>query len=142
MFPRELSLIKIVEFLTCNCYVFLAFLSTLHLLSVSLDIFFFLFHVLQKITWLGPLRFSSTKQDKGGGTVELAEGLGSLSSSNVTFVGKLEFEESLWKSKSFSHDNFLRSAAVVWEILKGGKLPGLLALDRVCICFSIFLLCL
>ncbi|KAH6761448.1 hypothetical protein C2S52_000219 [Perilla frutescens var. hirtella] len=83
----------------------------------------------KKIMWIGPLRFSSTRQDEGG-TFKLAEALGTLSSCNVTFVGKMEFEESLGKSKSFSNDNFLKSAAVVWEVLKGGKLPGLLALDR------------
>lgn len=90
----------------------------------------YIIHFLQKITWIGPLRFSSRKQDKVG-TFELAEALGTLSSCNVTFVGKTEVEESLGKSKSFSHDNFLKSAVVVWEVLKGGKLPGLLALDRV-----------
>ncbi|XP_057779200.1 phosphoglycerate kinase, cytosolic-like isoform X3 [Salvia miltiorrhiza] len=83
----------------------------------------------KKITWIGPLRFSPRKQDKVG-TFKLAEALGTLSSCNITFVGKMEFEESLGKSKSFSHDNFLKSAAVVWEVLKGGKLPGVLALDR------------
>lgn len=88
--------------------------------------------MLQKITWLGPLRFSSRTQDTDE-TFKLAEALGTLSNCNVTFVGKMEFEESVWKSKSYSHDNFLKSAAVVWEVLKGGKLPGLLALDRVCI---------
>ncbi|KAI3471876.1 hypothetical protein Pfo_028564 [Paulownia fortunei] len=74
-------------------------------------------------------RFSSSKQDKGG-TFKLAEALGTLSSCNLTFVGKMEFEELLRKSKSFSNDSFFKSAAVVWEVLKGRKLPGLMALDR------------
>ncbi|KAI3472048.1 hypothetical protein Pfo_028736 [Paulownia fortunei] len=58
------------------------------------------------------------------------QALGTLSSCNLTFVGKMEFEELLRKSKSFSNDNFFKSAAVVWEVLKGRKLPGLMALDR------------
>lgn len=87
--------------------------------------------------WIGPLRFSSIKQDEGG-TYKLAEALLTLTSCNVTFVGNTEFEESLGKSNSFANDNFLKCAAVVWEVLKGRKLPGLLALDRVCICDSIF----
>lgn len=103
--------------------------------SVSLDKFFF--HFLQKIMWIGPLRFSSTKQEEGE-TFKLAEALSTLTSCNVTFVGNTEFKESLGKSNSFSNDNFLKCAAVVWEVLKGGKLPGLLALDRVCISDSIF----
>ncbi|PIN04608.1 3-phosphoglycerate kinase [Handroanthus impetiginosus] len=83
----------------------------------------------KKIIWIGPFRFSSSKQDKGG-TFKLAEALGNLSSCDITFVGKVEFEEALGKSKSFSSDNFVKSASVVWEVLKGRKLPGLMALDR------------
>ncbi|XP_047981779.1 phosphoglycerate kinase-like isoform X1 [Salvia hispanica] len=95
----------------------------------SLEEMAYFLSVSKKITWLGPLRFSSRTQDTDE-TFKLAEALGTLSNCNVTFVGKMEFEESVWKSKSYSHDNFLKSAAVVWEVLKGGKLPGLLALDR------------
>ncbi|KAL0347158.1 UNVERIFIED_CONTAM: Phosphoglycerate kinase [Sesamum calycinum] len=83
----------------------------------------------KKIIWIGPLRFSLSKQDKGG-TLELAETLGNLSSCDITFVGKIECKELLGKSKPFSNDNFVKTAAVVWEVLKGRKLPGLLALDR------------
>ncbi|KAL0309680.1 UNVERIFIED_CONTAM: hypothetical protein Sradi_5910300 [Sesamum radiatum] len=68
-------------------------------------------------------------KDKGG-TLELAETLGNLSSCDITFVGKIECKELLGKSKPFSNDNFVKTAAVVWEVLKGRKLPGLLALDR------------
>lgn len=78
------------------------------------------------------MRFSTTEEDKGG-TLKLAEALGTLSSCDVSFVGKMVFEDLVDKSKSFSNDNFLKSAAVVWEVLKGGKLPGLMALDRVCL---------
>ncbi|KAL0375043.1 UNVERIFIED_CONTAM: tRNA (guanine-N(7)-)-methyltransferase [Sesamum radiatum] len=95
----------------------------------SLQEMIYLLSKCKKIIWIGPSRFSSSKQDKGG-TLELAETLGNLSSCDITFVGKIEFEELLGKSKSFSNDNFVKNAAVVWEVLKGRELPGLLALDR------------
>ncbi|KAK4419239.1 Phosphoglycerate kinase [Sesamum alatum] len=95
----------------------------------SLQEMIYLVSKCKKITWIGPSRFSSSKQDKCG-TLELAEALGNLSSCDITFVEKLEFEEVLEKSKSFSNDNFVKTAAVVWEVLKGRKLPGLVALDR------------
>ncbi|KAL6574868.1 hypothetical protein OROMI_012153 [Orobanche minor] len=83
----------------------------------------------KKVMWIGPLRFSSQKQDEGG-TLKLAEMLGTLSDCDVTFVGKMETDELLGQSKSVSNVKFLKSAAVVWEVLKGRKLPGLMALDR------------
>ncbi|KAL6507894.1 hypothetical protein OROGR_024089 [Orobanche gracilis] len=83
----------------------------------------------KKVMWIGPLRFSSQKQDEDG-SLKLAETLGTLSDCDVTFVGKMETEEFLGKSKSVSNVKFLKSAAVVWEVLKGRKLPGLMALDR------------
>ncbi|KAL3642609.1 hypothetical protein CASFOL_013424 [Castilleja foliolosa] len=84
----------------------------------------------QKVTWIGPLRFSSPKQDEGG-TFKLAEALGTLSGCDVTFVGQTEFEELMGKSNSFPNVNILKSSAVVWKVLNGRKLPGLMALDRV-----------
>ncbi|GFQ03291.1 tRNA (guanine-n(7)-)-methyltransferase [Phtheirospermum japonicum] len=93
----------------------------LQLLSVCLDKSFFKFF--QKVTWIGPLRFSSPKQDEGG-TFKLAEALSTLSGCDVTFVGNTE-------SNFFSNGNILKSSAVVWKVLNGRKLPGLMALDRV-----------
>lgn len=88
---------------------------------------------------IGPLKFNSLCQGKGG-VLKLAEELDTLKKRNynITFVGNMQFKELLTKSKSFSEDNFVKSAAVVWEFLKGRKLPGLEALDRVCILNSIF----
>ncbi|KAL7095888.1 hypothetical protein ACP275_10G050800 [Erythranthe tilingii] len=83
----------------------------------------------KKIMWIGPLRFSSSKQDKGA-TFKLAEAVGTLSSCTTTYVGKMEFEKLQGKSTFFSNDNVLRSAAVVWEVLQERNLPGLMALDR------------
>ncbi|KAL8040403.1 hypothetical protein ABFS82_10G092900 [Erythranthe guttata] len=83
----------------------------------------------KKIMWIGPLRFSSSKQDKGA-TFKLAEAVGTLSSCTTTYVGKMEFEKLQGKSTFFSNDNVLTSASVVWEVLKGRNLPGLVALDR------------
>ncbi|KAG8376598.1 hypothetical protein BUALT_Bualt09G0080200 [Buddleja alternifolia] len=97
----------------------------------SLEEMMYLLSNCKKIMWIGPLRFNSSRQDKGG-TSKLAEAVGTLSqgSCSITFVGKREFEELLRKSKSFTADNVLKNAAVVWEVLKGRKLPGLMALDR------------
>ncbi|XP_073155078.1 uncharacterized protein [Henckelia pumila] len=66
------------------------------------------------------------------GAFKLAEELDTLKkrSCDTTFVGNMQFKESLSKLKSFSEDNFVKNAAVVWEFLKGRKLPGLEALDR------------
>ncbi|XP_051132270.1 uncharacterized protein LOC127252225 [Andrographis paniculata] len=83
----------------------------------------------KKILWIGPLISSSSKQEKGG-TLKLAEALDGLSSCNVTFAGKTGFSEFLQKTKFRSSNKFLKNAVVLWEVLKGSRLPGLMALDR------------
>ncbi|CAA3029599.1 phosphoglycerate kinase, cytosolic-like isoform X1 [Olea europaea subsp. europaea] len=85
----------------------------------------------KKILCIGPLKFSSSRQEEGG-VSKLAEVLSSLiqSTCDVTFVGKMESGGLLRKSTSISVDNFVKNASVVWEFLKGKRLPGLMALDR------------
>ncbi|KAL2487370.1 Phosphoglycerate kinase [Abeliophyllum distichum] len=85
----------------------------------------------KKILCIGPLKFSSSRQEAGG-VSKLAAVLGRLSQStcDVTFVGKMASGGLLRKSTSISDDNFVKNASVVWEFLKGRNLPGLLALDR------------
>ncbi|KAL3825877.1 hypothetical protein ACJIZ3_021906 [Penstemon smallii] len=82
----------------------------------------------KKIMWIGSLKFSSSRHDKFG-TFKLVEALRPLSQSscNLTFVGNVEFNALFQKS---SNVNLVKNAAVVWELLKGRKLPGLMALDR------------
>lgn len=50
---------------------------------------------------------------------------------DITFVGKMTRQE-LSKKSSVSTDYVIENASVVWKFLKGRKLPGLMALDRVC----------
>ncbi|KZV26049.1 hypothetical protein F511_13927 [Dorcoceras hygrometricum] len=97
----------------------------------SLQDMVYLLSKCKRILWIGPLKFNSLYQGSGG-TFKLAEELDTLkmSSCSITFVGNMQFKELLSKSKSFSEDNFVKNAAVVWEFLKGRKLPGLEALDR------------
>ncbi|XP_073317189.1 uncharacterized protein [Primulina huaijiensis] len=97
----------------------------------SLQEMIYLLSKCKRILWIGPLKFNSLCQGKGG-AFKLAEELDTLKkrSCNITFVGNMQFKELLSKSKSFSEDNFVKNAAVVWEFLKGRKLPGLEALDR------------
>ncbi|EPS66197.1 hypothetical protein M569_08579, partial [Genlisea aurea] len=83
----------------------------------------------KKVMWIGPLGFRTSEIVKDG-IFQLAGSLDKLSGCEVTFVGKMESTEFLGKSKSFSNCNFLPGATVVWEALKGRKLPGLMALDR------------
>ncbi|CAA2980848.1 phosphoglycerate kinase, cytosolic-like isoform X1 [Olea europaea subsp. europaea] len=85
----------------------------------------------KKILCIGPLKFSSSRQEEVG-VSKLAEVLNSLTQStcDVTFVGKMEFGGLLRKSTSVSVDNFVKNTSVVWEFLKGKRLPGLMALDR------------
>lgn len=93
----------------------------------------FLLLVFQKITWIGPLKFSSSVDDNCG-TVQLAETVSTIDQSrcDVTFVGKMESAELLEKLVALPNVHFLKNAAVAWKALKGRKLHGLMALDRVC----------
>lgn len=51
--------------------------------------------------------------------------------SDIIVVGKMACQVLLGKT-SLSADCMIENASVVWEFLKGRKLPGLMALDRVC----------
>ena len=88
---------------------------------------------MQKILWIGPLKFGLSGHDTVGAS-KLAIMLDQLSQKNcdITVVGNLTCKALTMVSSSFSMHNMAGSASVVWEILKGRKLPGLMALDRVC----------
>ncbi|KAF5940692.1 hypothetical protein HYC85_021859 [Camellia sinensis] len=49
---------------------------------------------------------------------------------DITVVGNMACEALTSVSTSFSSHNMVDNASVLWEILKGRKLPGLMALDR------------
>lgn len=55
----------------------------------------------------------------------------SQSTCDVTVVGNMACEAIMKESSSNSNINMVYNASVVWEFLKGRKLPGVMALDRV-----------
>ncbi|KAI8563311.1 hypothetical protein RHMOL_Rhmol03G0102600 [Rhododendron molle] len=85
----------------------------------------------EKILWIGPMKFSSSGQDIDGAS-KLAIMLDNLNRRNceITFVGNMACKVFTRVSSSASIQNVVDNATVLWEILKGRKLPGLMALDR------------
>lgn len=83
--------------------------------------------------WIGPVKFSNSSQHTNGAS-KLAQMLDLLSQSNcdLTVVGNMACKVIMQESSSISEINMLENASVVWEFLKGRKLPGVTALDRVC----------
>jgi phosphoglycerate kinase len=94
------------------------------------DIFFLI--ILQKIVWIGPVKFSNTNQHTNGAS-KLAQMFDLLSQNNcdVTVVGNMACKVIMQESSSVSDFNMLENGSVAWEFLKGRKLPGAMALDRV-----------
>ena len=71
------------------------------------------------------------------GASKLAQILVQLSQNDcdVTVVGNIACEAIMKESSPVSVFNMIYNASVVWECLKGRKLPGVIALDRVCFNF-------
>lgn len=86
---------------------------------------------MQKVTWIGPVKFHSNNGTNGASKV--AQMLNQLNqrNSNITVVGNMACEAMVKESNSTFHFNMIENASVVWEFLKGRKLPGIMALDRV-----------
>ncbi|XP_076957670.1 phosphoglycerate kinase, cytosolic-like [Bidens hawaiensis] len=85
----------------------------------------------KKIVWIGPVKFDSSNQDSNG-TLILVKLLRTLSQRNcdVTVVGNMACKALMGESEVLSSCNIIENASVIWEFLKGRKLPGLMALDR------------
>lgn len=83
--------------------------------------------------WIGPVKFSNSSQHTNGAS-KLVQILDLLSQSNcdLTVVGNMACKVIMQESSSISEINMLENVSVVWEFLKGRKLPGVMALDRVC----------
>lgn len=97
-----------------------------------------LLNILQKIIWIGPVKFSSSKSCTVG-TSKLAQMLYKQSrcGCEITVVGSTACEVIKNESSYLSSFNMLENASVVWEFLKEQKLPGVMSLDRVrqlCLC--------
>ncbi|XP_057983263.1 uncharacterized protein LOC131168081 isoform X2 [Malania oleifera] len=85
----------------------------------------------KKIIWIGPVKFRLSSQDITGPS-KLAYILDKLSQSgcDITVVGNIACKAFLKESESISDYDMVENASVVWEFLKGRKLPGLMALDK------------
>ncbi|KAF7147082.1 hypothetical protein RHSIM_Rhsim03G0092500 [Rhododendron simsii] len=85
----------------------------------------------EKILWIGPMKFSSSGQDIDAAS-KLAIMLDNLNrrKCEITFVGNMACKVFTRVSSPASIQNVVDNASVLWEILKGRKLPGLMALDR------------
>ncbi|KAJ0771429.1 putative phosphoglycerate kinase [Helianthus annuus] len=85
----------------------------------------------KKVVWIGPVKFDSSVQDSNGTSI-LVKLLRKLSqrSCDVTVVGNMACKALRGESEVLSTCNIIENASVVWEFLKGRKLPGLVALDR------------
>ncbi|XP_043705264.1 phosphoglycerate kinase-like [Telopea speciosissima] len=99
---------------------------------VSLGEIFSLLSKAKKILWIGPLKFRSTGENTYG-TYKLVMLLEKLiqNDCDVTVVGSAASKAIMETARSPSVYNIVASAAVMWEFLRGRKLPGLSALDRV-----------
>lgn len=93
--------------------------------------FLILFNELQKVTWIGPVKFHSNNDTNGASKVAQMLNQPSQRNSNITVVGNMACEAMVKESNSTFHFNMIENASVVWEFLKGRKLPGIMALDRV-----------
>lgn len=92
---------------------------------------------LQKLIWIGPVKFKSFSQCTNGMS-EMARMINEQCANDcdVTVVGSTACEAIMKGSSSIASLQVIENASVFWEFLEGGKLPGVLALDRV---FSSFL---
>ncbi|XP_028775192.1 uncharacterized protein LOC114732066 isoform X2 [Neltuma alba] len=84
----------------------------------------------KKVIWMGPMRFvGSSKYTIGA--ANLAKMLDQISSNcEITVVGNMACQVVTQELSSLSVINLVENASVVWEFLKGRKLPGVMALDR------------
>ncbi|KAK7316183.1 hypothetical protein VNO77_34995 [Canavalia gladiata] len=85
----------------------------------------------KKIIWIGPVKFVDSSKYTDG-AFKMAKILDQLSQSNceITVVGTMACKLLRQEKSSLSFINMIENASVVWEFLKGRKLPGVMAVDR------------
>ncbi|RYR32706.1 hypothetical protein Ahy_A10g047232 isoform C [Arachis hypogaea] len=85
----------------------------------------------QKILWIGPVKFVDSNKCTNQAS-KLVEVLVQLSQSNcnITIVGNTACQLVSQERSPMSSTSMIENASVVWEFLKGRKLPGVMALDR------------
>ncbi|XP_042493130.1 phosphoglycerate kinase, cytosolic-like isoform X2 [Macadamia integrifolia] len=98
---------------------------------VSLGEIFSLLSKAKKILCIGPLKLRSTGENTCG-TSKLVMMLDKLiqNGCDVTVVGSAAAKAIMETARSPSVYNIVASASIIWEFLRGRKLPGLSALDR------------
>lgn len=77
------------------------------------------------------------------GASKLAQALNELRQRNcdITVVGNMACQAMVMESKSVLVNDMFENASDIWEFFKGRKLPGVMALDRVCsVNFTIYFL--
>lgn len=79
------------------------------------------------------MKFGLSNHDNGGAS-KLALMLEKLSLRNcdITVIGTAACKALVRESNYVSLHNMVENASLMWEFLKGRKLHGLMALDRVC----------
>ncbi|CAK8533212.1 unnamed protein product [Lathyrus sativus] len=85
----------------------------------------------KKIIWIGPVKFADGSEQTKGAS-KLAKILDQASKGNceTTVVGTTACNLVTQETSSLSSINMVENASVVWEFLKGRKLPGVMAVDR------------
>ncbi|QCD93613.1 phosphoglycerate kinase [Vigna unguiculata] len=85
----------------------------------------------KKIMWIGPVQFVYSSVYTNGAS-KLARILDKLGQNNceITVVGTAASKLVRPEKSSLSFINIIENASVVWEFLKGRKLPGVMAVDR------------
>ncbi|KAJ6755914.1 PHOSPHOGLYCERATE KINASE [Salix purpurea] len=87
----------------------------------------------KKILWIGPVKFKFSGRCSDGAS-KLTQALNELRKRNcdITVVGNMACKAMVMESKSVLVNDMIENASVLWEFFKGRKLPGVMALDRVC----------
>ncbi|RDX79710.1 pgk, partial [Mucuna pruriens] len=85
----------------------------------------------KKIIWIGPVKFVDSSKYTNGAS-KLARILDQLSQNKceITVVGTMASKLMKQEQSSLSFINIVENASVLWEFLKGRKLPGVMAVDR------------
>ncbi|KAJ1412746.1 hypothetical protein SESBI_20180 [Sesbania bispinosa] len=98
---------------------------------LSLDEIGFMLTNCKKIIWIGPVKFVDSRKHTNG-VSKLVKILDQLSQSNceITVIGTMACQLVRQEKSSLSFINMVENASVVWEFLKGRKLPGVTAIDR------------
>lgn len=80
------------------------------------------------------MKFADGSEHTNGGS-KLAKLLDQLSkgSCETTVVGTTACNLVTQETSSLSSINMVENASIVWQFLKGRKLPGVMAVDRVCL---------